>query len=486
MKKFVLAFLCIMILLTGCDKQEENVNPNFGGTISLFAYSPDTLNPLETVYKTNASTLSALIYKPLLTLNDDFSVSPALAESWSFSPDGGTLTLKLRTDVNFSDGTPLNASHAKLSFDILKENPDNMYYSVTEFADSCSANGNTITFSLKKSGTGILKHLNFPILKDSDSLLGCGPYTVSSSDKNGLVLTAVTNELAPFKPNIEKVNVKFYPKEEMWANSFLTSEIDVIPADMSVLSKLTAKTNVTATDYVTDTFTYLGFNAESTILPDANARRAVGYLIDKEKMAEEIFVGYVKNASSPFKPDTEFYGLYQDDFEFNKELAKQCMEESEAESFTFNILINEESDSKKKTAEYIASKLNEGGMQVTISALPFDEYLKNIEEGNYTAYIGEINVSPDQDFKFLFHSSGNNLRLNDPETDIALEGFCTSTDETKKAEYAKNVQKQLFEKAPIISLYYQTNVFVVNDKIKGEFSPLPNNLYNGIESWIAK
>ena len=70
--------------------------------------------------------------------------------------------------------------------------------------------------------------------------------------------------------------------------------------------------------------------------------------------------------------------------------------------------------------------------------------------------------------------------------DELLEAFSSETDVQKKSVYAQEIQKQLLSQVPIISLYYQTNVFMINDNIKGDFTPIPNNLYNGIENWIAK
>jgi peptide/nickel transport system substrate-binding protein len=44
-------------------------------------------------------------------------VEPALAESWEASVDGLTYTFKLRPDLKFADGTPLDAAAVKWSFD---------------------------------------------------------------------------------------------------------------------------------------------------------------------------------------------------------------------------------------------------------------------------------------------------------------------------------------------------------------------------------
>ena len=472
-------------MLSGCGKN-DNTNPDFGGEIKLFAYSPDTLNPFKTVYKTNASLLTALLYKTPVVLNEDYSVSPCLAESWAFSDEGKTCTLKIRSDVLFSDGTPLTAEHIKFSLEEAKKNENNLYYGISRYVESCTAHQNILTLNLKTAGSGVLNHMIFPVIKDNTSLLGCGLYVLEKQNKNELVLSAITSETALFKPNIEKVYVKFYPKADMWANGFLTSETDVISADMATLSKLTTKTNITSKDYITDTFTYLGFNNQSTVLTDSNSRKAIGYMIDKKRLIDTLFVGYATNTNSPFKPETEFSGLYNGDFNADTSLAKEYIAASTAENLSFSILINEESETKRKVADYIAERLNENGMYVTVSALPYEEYLSNISEGNYTAYIGEINISTEQDFKFLLHSSYNNLLFSNSYIDGLLESFSSETDKKQKAVYAQQIQKQLLEQVPLISLYYQTNVFMIDDNIKGDFNPLPNNLYNGIEKWIAK
>ncbi|MEW6226973.1 MAG: ABC transporter substrate-binding protein [Bacillota bacterium] len=49
------------------------------------------------------------------------TVKPMVADSWNVSPDGKVYTFKLRRDVKFWDGTPLDAKAVKFSFDRVKK-----------------------------------------------------------------------------------------------------------------------------------------------------------------------------------------------------------------------------------------------------------------------------------------------------------------------------------------------------------------------------
>ena len=61
------------------------------------------------------------VYEGLLgTERDTIRLVPRLAEKWSFSPDGKTLTFTLRKNVKFHDGTALDADAVKFSIDRVK------------------------------------------------------------------------------------------------------------------------------------------------------------------------------------------------------------------------------------------------------------------------------------------------------------------------------------------------------------------------------
>jgi peptide/nickel transport system substrate-binding protein len=60
----------------------------------------------------------------LVDVTDKLEIAPQLASSWSWSSDNKTLTFKLRTDVQFHDGTKFDAAAVKANLDRALTLPD--------------------------------------------------------------------------------------------------------------------------------------------------------------------------------------------------------------------------------------------------------------------------------------------------------------------------------------------------------------------------
>ena len=63
--------------------------------------------------------LLELIYEPLVRLDADLNVVPAVASSWEFSEDAKTLTFTIDANAKFSDGAAVTSADVKASFERL-------------------------------------------------------------------------------------------------------------------------------------------------------------------------------------------------------------------------------------------------------------------------------------------------------------------------------------------------------------------------------
>ncbi len=87
-------------------------------TVIYGAYqAPDTLDPGVTGLAASSRILYQ-IFEPLVwQLAGSTTILPGLATSWHVSPDAKVYTFKLRTGVQFHDGTPFDAHAVKFTFD---------------------------------------------------------------------------------------------------------------------------------------------------------------------------------------------------------------------------------------------------------------------------------------------------------------------------------------------------------------------------------
>jgi len=106
-----------MVLLLGSPGPAAPVEPQRGGTaVVAIGGDPETLNlGITTGYAVGA--VAASIFSGLVWIDARDQVQPALATSWTVSPDGLTYTFELRKGVKWHDGRPFGAQDVKFTMD---------------------------------------------------------------------------------------------------------------------------------------------------------------------------------------------------------------------------------------------------------------------------------------------------------------------------------------------------------------------------------
>ncbi len=109
------------ILLAGCDRDGQDPPggksvPRSGGVLRILSEPPQCLDPIasDEVYE---AVVLRQIYEGLVTLDAGLRVQPALASSWTISPDGLLYTFRLRPGVHFHDGADLTAYEVAASIE---------------------------------------------------------------------------------------------------------------------------------------------------------------------------------------------------------------------------------------------------------------------------------------------------------------------------------------------------------------------------------
>lgn len=133
--------LCLALVSSGCGERrtreawvDRNPAPEEPMTVTMdepgthggrfvvgATSSPKTFNPIMA----NETSSNEIVQRMFISLTDlDYRTQddiPMLASSWTITPDGRTVTYRLRRGARFSDGTPITSADVKFSFDVVMD-----------------------------------------------------------------------------------------------------------------------------------------------------------------------------------------------------------------------------------------------------------------------------------------------------------------------------------------------------------------------------
>ena len=148
--------------------------PVMGGTLKVaMAPSLTDIDPV-TIYDTGGMILVAQFCEYLIGVNDDYTLKPVLAESWSPNETVDVWTFKLRQGVKFSDGSPFEAEDVVATIDRL--------------VDPESGSGALAAFQGILSPGGTQKVDQYTVAFNLDKPFADFPYLVCQSSYNTVML----------------------------------------------------------------------------------------------------------------------------------------------------------------------------------------------------------------------------------------------------------------------------------------------------------
>src|SRR6478752_6269323 len=114
-KRLLLAMAAGLLVSTAASAQTLRIGLN---------EDPDVLDPHRARTFVGRIVFTSLCDK-LVDITPDLKIVPQLATEWTWT-DPKTLTFKLRPDVKFHDGEPMNAAAVKANIDRARTLPDSL------------------------------------------------------------------------------------------------------------------------------------------------------------------------------------------------------------------------------------------------------------------------------------------------------------------------------------------------------------------------
>jgi len=379
---------------SGGNKVVMNVSM-LGDIVSLdpaFAYDNDT------------SIVVDQITEALLTHNPDNSLKCLLAESWE-ATDPLTYVYKIRSDVNFSDGSPMTVDDVVYSLN-RHMNPDLGSYMNWFFGnvESITATGEwEVTVKLKSpdatwqyvlaTSAGMIVKKAYAEEKGTEfgtaagGIIGTGPFKYESWTSGSKVVLVKNDEYwdKTATTNVDEINFSIIADDTTLATALKSGQIDFsVNFSNNLVDTLRGYENLTIYQTVGMGIHYLAFNTAREPFSDVNVRKAISYAIDLDSIITNIIKGtgakggMLPMAESLFTVERDTWLQYAaslPEHEYNLEKARQYMAQSSVpDGFSCKLMVSQSASQRYDVALVVQQALSEIDIDVEIVTVTSDEF----------------------------------------------------------------------------------------------------------------
>lgn len=478
--------------------------------IHAFTADPSSLDP-AVVFDDSLVEMGPM-YETLTRFTPEGEPLPHLAESWNSSTDAMTWTFRLKDGVKFHDGTELNASAVKFSFErVLAINKGGAYmlYGV----DSMDVVDRlTIRFLMKYpsrldliiggayttyivSPTYVLAHATTDDswaeewMKDHEC--GTGPYKLVEWTHGQQV---VCEKFADYwggwaGKHVDTVIIRIVREATTHELQLKQGVIDStwsIPAEK--LSDFQNNPNFTVKISPTYHTYYWRINTQKPPTNDVRVRKAISYAFPYQVAVDQIFKGYAEQLQGPVAK-----GIWGHDdnlfmYQLDLDMARQLLTDAGYPNggFTLTLYYYTGSESQRMMAELFRSNLAQLGITLDARAYPFSELEQLCNPFSVTPseapHMSAHDWWPswaadpydylygmfyrDQYFNWSFYNNTEFERIIDEANAVSV------TNRTRSVELYRQAQLMLVEEAATIYLVQVKNTFVSRSWVYGyDYNP---------------
>lgn len=470
---------------------------------TLNYHSQESLNPFKTTDGTNIL-IDQLLYSQLYNVDDSFTAKPLLVKS-AKTDDGITWTFDIDPDVPFWDGTQLAAKDAAYSLQLAR--------SCTQFSARLGVISSVSTLSetqfsvtLNYADRLFPALLAIPVVKygsgNNNVPTGCGPYML---DESGAKLTVFSGYKNASKLSLDTIYLKEYGDTESIITAFENAELDLVTNDPTSVYSYGYRSANDDRFYPTANLNYLGFNCRSGVFSKAECRKAMNYVVDRDKIATDFMNGAGTAAVLPLNPASSLYvDSYTTALSYSVKKAKDAFDAAEVQDYdndgiremkvtgipvkiSINFIVCSDSPVKVEAARSIADTLTSMGFSVDLKELSWNEYQNALKNRNFDIYYAETRMTPDFSLRSLLFSGGslNYGSVSDSELEQYAQAFLGADDDTR-ASAASAFFTCFTDDAPILPICFDRHEAITHRGVVLGMRPSDYNIFNGIDDWKVR
>jgi peptide/nickel transport system substrate-binding protein len=466
--------------------------PVAGGRLTLsIANDPSAVDPLALVTPTDRQ-VAAAVYEPLVELNQDGQLVPALALSWD-SPDAKTWTVTLRPAVEFSDGTAFNATAVIANFDRAR---------ASKTCSACLASLGVITATTRIDDLTVQFDLKAPLasfpayLNDTYSSMvspaglarygndigkhpvGTGPFVMVRRDAQGFGFDRNPTYWDAGKPYLDGLDMRIIPDQQGAFAALQAGDVDVLANTNDTLNSQAATDPRMRVIQVAGLGTNsISLNSSKAPFDDLRARQAVAMATDRDTLLRLTHPGATyERVDGPWPSGMPVTGAAESSRfpPYDVERAKQLVTEVGGISFTletYNV------GSFPQQAQALQSMWGQAGIKAEIQLADAATVVADATAQRPQALLSTWSGRPDPDlnaYRYLHSNVGSPAVPSDPELDHLLDQGRTTVDPAARKEIYQKLVDRIGQVVPIVYFDGLKKSVIVNSDTVGGGTPPPD------------
>ncbi|MGF1484693.1 MAG: peptide ABC transporter substrate-binding protein [Opitutales bacterium] len=498
----------------GADYPNEQVLiVNLGG-------EPKALDPHVTTGIIESKVHYAL-YEGLVNPGPNLEPEPGVAERWEDSPDGLTWTFHLREDAKWSDGKPVTAQDFVFAFRrILTPTLASEYASMLDVIEGAFEyrNGDlkdfdqvgvkaldprTLVVTLANPAphfiTMLFHHAFYPVPEQTirahgepflpnnpwagnEKHVGNGPFVLKRWELGSNIQVTRSNAYwDPDNVQLNGIRFLFIDSQDDEERNFRDGQLHVtqsLPPEN--IEDYREDQPDTLREHPSLSIYYYGFNVAKPPLDDRRVREALNLAIDREAIVQYVLRGgqepayrLVPTAMPGYRSD---HRTASADLQANIRRAQRLLSEAgypNGQGFPKLEILYNESDVHRDVAEAIQRMWNEnlGIESIGLLNKSWPAYLQARRDGEYTimraGWLADY-VDPSNFLEIFKSDSGlNHTRWGSDYFDETLANALRESEIDRRMLLYSHAEKELVAEMPIIPLYFQKHIYLVDPRVKG-------------------
>ena len=469
---------------------------------------PDILDP--TLARTYVGRIVfAQICEKLYEIDDQLRIHPQLAAEMPAVSDGGkTVTIKLRRNVKFNDGTAMTAEAVKFSLDRHREMKGSNRRSELDHVTSVEVvDPATIRLRLKaplSPLTAILTdRAGMPVSPAAAQKLGdkfgtapvcVGPWQfVERIPQDKIVVERSPHYFDSSQVKFDRVVFRIIPDDNVRLANLRSGDIDfmhlVQPTDANSLKKegKFEVSNVTGLGYNSvniNLHNKSGINAPpgnlgTPLANDPRVREALELSIDRDALNQVAWDGLYTPGCTAIAPISPFFDKQRKCPGRDVARAKKLLAEAgHPNGYAFELVIVN-NPQQRRVGEVIQGMAREAGFNITLTPKEFASSLQDNREGKHQSFLigWSGRVDPDHNIHQIQACGGslNETLACDEKADALLNKAREVTDVAERTALYRQANDLLLARRSIIYLYFPNYITAFPKNLKG-YKAVPDGL----------